>query len=236
MNDILRKTFDDHGFDTRELPGNILLSAIDNQEYYLIVQYSEEELIEFFELKKTNEIIKQFEELQSEIDDIKKNTTLFIYVETNNIEEFHKDFRNNIFKIEEDEYFFRKHVIIFSKESIKNINEKHEISKEIHRILLKDDGIDKFEKEYCKDEEFYLAVQLMAKIPFLVFKHSYEDYESLQEKVKKEPAIADMVKFIQRFDAEDSSDYFDSLEMEILSEEDTPKLDAVFKQVEEINI
>lgn len=236
MKDILKKAFLDYDYEISDLSDDILFSEISGQEYFLTTQYDGEELINFFDLPKTNEIIDAFERKQLEKNDIKKNTTLFVYIETDNVESFYEKNKNAIFQIEEDQYFFRKHVIVYTKSGIRNIDSNHNISEELHRILTLDGRINSFEENYYKDEEFFIAIQLMAKLPFLVIKSDEEPYEPLLEKVNKQPEIVNMMKFIDWIDVEESTDYFDQLETDILSEEiNTPQLNDFFLQFEEIN-
>ncbi|OZU88229.1 hypothetical protein CIL03_11280 [Virgibacillus indicus] len=234
MKNILKKAFLDYGYEVSDLSYNVLFSEINGQEYFLTTQYDVNELINFFDLPKTNEIIEAFEKKQLEKSDIKKNTTLFVYIETDNLKSFYEQHKNTIFQIEEDEYFFRKHVIVYSKNGIQNINPNHNISEQLHKILKSDGGIDRFEKNYYDDEEFFIAIQLMAKLPFLIIKSDEEPYESLLEKVNKQSEIINLMILIDGMDVEESSDYFDQLEDDILSEEiNTPKLSDFFQRFEE---
>lgn len=219
MNNILRKLFLAHNYQVTDISSEFIFSEISNQEYYLTLEYKEEELLNFFDSNKTEEVISYYESIQSQKNDARKNTTLLIYVETNNLEEFFKKNKNTIYKIEEDQFYFRKHIIVYTKNGIQNIDKNSDIKLEINKILIQEDRIDNFSKNFYKDEEFYIAAELMAKIPFLVMDMDDEPYESLFEKVKNEQEILNVQKFTRWLYKEKESDYLDRFEESMLSEE-----------------
>ena len=156
---------------------------------------------------------------------MKKNTSLIICVEVENIEEFNKMFKNSIFAIEEDEYYFRKYVILYSKNGIENLKINENIESQIHSILLSPSRMDEFQKEYFKDEEFFVAMQLMVKLPFLVLKTELEEFESLQDRIYeyiKGEKLDNFFKGMKNFDdnciKKEVDEYFEELELSFLSE------------------
>ncbi len=223
---LLKKIYEENEYRVEELKEDILFSEKDGQEYFLTARYDENEITNFFECDKTVNVIKAFEDLKIEKNDIKKNTSLLVCIEVNNIEEFNKKYRNLIFTIEEDEYFFRKYVILYSNDSIKNIKSDGSVDDQIHEILLSDKRMEGFQENYFTDEEFFIAMQLIVKVPFLVFKSKTDKFKALMEKINDnitENKLTTINKSIQTFEEScienDLDEYFEELESAFLSEE-----------------
>src|SRR5699024_722097 len=130
-----------------------------------------------------------------------------------------------IFKIEEDEYFFRKYVIIYTADSIKNINPQNDISSTIHQILLTDNRINFYQQNNYSDVEFFVAMQLMIKLPFLTFQGDASEFEPINKKLDHQlhgqnlSEVNDILtEFINQHDviSDQSNDYFDNLESAFL--------------------
>ena len=89
-------------------------------EYFIIHENSVEELVNYFNLEKSNAVIERFTTLTTSkrLENIKKNTTMFILVEVDNLKQSFKDERiqKSILLIEEDFYYFRKFVILYTTE------------------------------------------------------------------------------------------------------------------------
>src|SRR5690625_654140 len=106
MRRILTNIFHHSGFNTTIRTDEIMFAKKEKQEYFFVTSYTEDELEDFFTGEKTDHIISMQDELYEENEDIKKNTSLIIYVKTNNLEEFINRNKKIIYKIEEDEYYF----------------------------------------------------------------------------------------------------------------------------------
>ena len=83
---------------------------------------------DFFENDKTSQIIDKFERQSkiSEHENIKKNTSLFILVEVDNLKEAFEDdkIQKSILLIEEDYYYFRKFVLLYTLKGISDLQDK----------------------------------------------------------------------------------------------------------------
>lgn len=77
-----------------------------NSEYFIVSQYSQEELYNFFDDGKTSQVIKEFERLsvKTEHENIKKNTSLFILVKVDDLKGAFEDekIQKSILLIEEE--------------------------------------------------------------------------------------------------------------------------------------
>ena len=99
-----------------------------NSEYFIVSQYTSNELHNFFDDDKTSQVIKEFERLslKSEHENIKKNTSLLILVEVDNLKEAFEDeqIQKSILLIEEDYYYFRKLIILYTRDGLLDLRDK----------------------------------------------------------------------------------------------------------------
>jgi len=92
----------------------------ENQDFFIVEDFSKDELNNFFKDKKTNSLVNLLDNLKNDdskniFKDIEKNTSLIILLKVEKIKKDFEDLKNQIMKIEEDEYFFRKYIIVYDK-------------------------------------------------------------------------------------------------------------------------
>ena len=92
MKNIIVNLLKHNHFDCVDTDFNLYTNQL-KSEYFIVSQYSQEELHNFFDDDKTSQVIKEFERLslKSEHENIKKNTSLFILVEVDNLKEAFED-------------------------------------------------------------------------------------------------------------------------------------------------
>lgn len=163
-----------------------------NNEFFIIQDYDVEELqssrdikINFFTCDKTNQIIHEFEKIQD--NRIKKNTSLFIVVKVENLEKDYYILKNIAMRIEEDEYYFRKHVIFYTEGGL----EKLKPCAQYLLDYIQDNGdnveeslFDKFENNMFFDDSYLIAMQLIIKLPFISFSHSNDHFETVEDRIE----------------------------------------------------
>lgn len=159
----------------------ILFSMKDNKEYYINVKYNLKEFFEFYDSKKTDDILNLFDKLKKQKEDIEKNTSLMIFLEVDSLEEVNDELKKHIFTIEEDEYFFKKYVIIYTKKSIGNLNDK---KCDLKEIIEEEGMIENYQKNYYFDECYFLAIQLFIKMPFIIYSSKEEEYKTIDSELK----------------------------------------------------
>lgn len=150
-------------------------------EYFILSRYSDEELHNFFDDDKTSQIIKEFERLslKSEHENIKKNTSLFILVEVDNLKEAFEDekLQRSILLIEEDYYYFRKFILLYTQNGLLDLRDKE--TNEMLYIYL-DSNIDLFEKDMFFSESYFIAMEIGVKLPFFTLPKRNDIYQSIE--------------------------------------------------------
>ena len=193
-----------------------------NNEFFIIQEYDVEELESsgdktqnFFTCEKTNQLISEFEKIQD--NKIKKNTSLFVSVKVNNIKEVYERFKNIAMRIEEDEYYFRKYIIFYTDKGRNDLVQNNVDD-------LEESLFDKFEKDMFFDDSYFIAMQLIIKLPFISLPHSDKPFATIEDKIKLRMESEQQVKkeqqvnqILEWFDSDnireqlENSDIFDNL-------------------------
>ncbi|MGX7024436.1 ABC-three component system middle component 1 [Vagococcus hydrophili] len=184
MNILLEKILKKNGFNTVSEDISIFTNEL-KSEYFIIENYPKKELINFFESDITGNLIQKFNKLQKNGDNnnIQKNTTLFILVKVENIKNAYTELVNNLILVEEDSYYFRKFVILYTDESLQNL-ENMENLQDMYKLLDKD--INNFEKDMFFNDTYYVAMELLIKLPFFKIKNSNNKYLTIEETYRNE--------------------------------------------------
>ena len=125
----------------------------ENQQYYIVVEYSVEEFKDFFDSTKTDSIISFFDDRKKESGDIQKNSSIIICVKVDNLKKEFRELNNQIMKIEEDEYFFKKYVIVYTENSVRDLKTKDNIVATLQDRLSNITNFDQFqENNFFNDE------------------------------------------------------------------------------------
>ncbi|MFS9338557.1 hypothetical protein QM363_01460 [Streptococcus mitis] len=152
-----------------------------NSEYFIVSQYSSNELHNFFDDDKTSQVIKEFERLslKSEHENIKKNTSLFILVEVDNLKEAFEDekFQRSILLIEEDYYYFRKFILLYTQDGLSDLRDKT-TNETLYKYL--ESNIDAFEEDMFFSESYFIAMEIGVKLPFFTLPKRNDIYKSIE--------------------------------------------------------
>lgn len=152
-------------------------------EYFIVKDYSEEQFINFFEDDTTGEIIQGFNKLQGSkgFENLKKNTSLFLLIKVENMKNAYEGLRNQLLLVEEDSYYFRKFVILYTESSLKELIVRHRLS-DLYELLSED--IINFEQDMFFNDSYFLAMELAIKLPFFKINKLEKDYETIEEQFK----------------------------------------------------
>ena len=180
MKNIIVNLLKHNHFDCVDTDFNLYTNQL-KSEYFIVSQYSQEELHDFFENDKTSKIIDEFEK-QSRTqrhDNIKKNTSLFILVEVDNLKEAFEDdkIQKSILLIEEDYYYFRKFIILYTRNGLLDLRDKE--TNEILYTYL-ESNIDAFEDDMFFSESYFMAMEIGVKLPFFTLPKRNDIYQSIE--------------------------------------------------------
>ena len=180
MRDIIIKFLQNNHFNQLDTDFDFYTNS-QYSEYFIVSEYSPNELHNFFDDNKTSQIIKEFEKLsvKSEHENIKKNTSLFILVEVDNLKEAFEDekIQRSILLIEEDYYYFRKFIILYTQDGLSDLRDK-ETNEMLYTYL--ESNIDAFEEDMFFRESYFIAMEIGVKLPFFTLPKRNDIYQSIE--------------------------------------------------------
>ena len=189
MNNFLQQILEQHNF--HKCDEHLELWGGEGNEFFLIQEYSREDFkssseggTDFFTCEQTNQLISCFEEIND--GKIKKNTSLFVTIKVDELKQSYENLRNMIMKVEEDEYYFRKYVILYTEERLSRLNSNIEdLLNYIQSTSPEDEYLfDKFESDMFFDTSYFIAMQLIIKLPFVSLHHSDNHFEIVENKIQ----------------------------------------------------
>ena len=180
MRDIVIKFLQNNHFNQLDTDFDFYTNS-QYSEYFIVSEYSPNELHNFFDDDKTSQVIKEFERLsvKSEHENIKKNTSLFILVEVDNLKEAFEDekIQRSILLIEEDYYNFRKVVLLYTQNGLSDLRDKT-TNEAVYSYL--ESNIDVFEEDMFFSELYFMAMEIGVKLPFFTLPKRNDIYQSIE--------------------------------------------------------
>ena len=227
MRELLKRIFDAYEFEQKWADKNIeFYSSINEKKtnFYLInyIDATNQNWDSVILNKQVNQLEKEYanedlkdsnlrEKLESVIEDkslaarIDKNISTIYPIKFSSLENLDA-FQNMIFAIEESPYYFRRYVLPYTEEQIKDINKYIEelpdsdISSLLSAYANDLNKYNSFSKHNNVNDAYYLIIRLFAKIPFFQFNFSTSDKpksakEQIEEKVPQElSSIHNLIK------------------------------------------
>ncbi|MFA7746039.1 ABC-three component system middle component 1 [Salinicoccus roseus] len=224
MDNLVDKIFLDHSFERYVSKDYIKIYKNDDNDYYMISHYCENDISDFFDSQKTNDIIEEYKNLSKSDPPISSNTSLIILFKTNDIKTSYNRWKNMIMRIEEDEYFFRKYIIIYSEPSLVNLVQ--EPIDDLFEIVKKENNLELFQENNFFSEEYYVCMQLIIKIPFLILPIKETDYQPLEKEIKQklqENNLAETSHAVEKLleVVDDNEKFYEMLKSEMIDEVDS---------------
>ena len=195
MIDIIKQIFEDNKSYSIKEPSFIsdlnissffsISNNTDRKEYFLII---ETDNLEPFISKMNTE--KSFEKIYSLLvkedfykPDFNKNTTLlFLYKSENPIPS--EKLKKQIYEVEENPYFFKKHVLIFTDNQINDLKRKCDAPSITNlNNLVNNLNFEEFKDNPYSDDYKQLLLNIYVKISFLKTPNKKKDIENLTSKV-----------------------------------------------------
>lgn len=181
----MKKVFDENNYNSSLSCDGIDIYKNSHNEFYLVKQYEEKELGQFFSTQRTIDVKETYDRISIDEEKLKKNATLIILVTVDNVQEFITRNSNSIYSIEEDEYFFRKHIIASTEQTQKEFEVDSNVTKKLDSILYEKGRLEKFRCDQSKDNLYFTVVQMFTKLPFLIIEDQEEQFVAIETKFNK---------------------------------------------------
>ena len=169
MKDLIQKVFFASGFKiTGQTENTFFFQNISDshQSYYLVHFIVAEQLKNYLDDSDFEDPYHLFEEQKKISADVEKNTSLLVISLSVNIESDYSLYKNAILQIEEDEYWFKKYVLLYTNESISNFD-KETILEDLNTCILNNSLFTSFKDALYTNAEYFVAMQIFLKFPFL---------------------------------------------------------------------
>lgn len=189
MEQIVKKLLTESGYITK-IQG-ITYYSKEDKSFFFILSLSETQ----FKSLKNKDLIKKNQEYNTIMEGFKtiinsggqntieKNSSLIVLVKCNDINTI-SNLQQQILLFEEDEYFFKKYVIVYTNDSIIDLTQTP-LLPELWVRVNNNEKFNQFATQGYKQEiaEFLVIVQLFIKLPFLTVNRGTEGFTSLNQKI-----------------------------------------------------
>ncbi|MES2239439.1 MAG: ABC-three component system middle component 1 [Bacteroidota bacterium] len=165
--------------------------SYENKSFFFNINIQESELLQirntdnFYDNGDYKRILDIYKRLvdTSGISEIEKNSSLIITVKCEDLVSLSK-LQQQILLIEENEYFFKKYVILYTDQSISELLKNPTVDF-LQEKLNDSDKFNKFsDSGYSSDlTEYMIVLQLFIKLPFLKILFSQNEYLDLNNKL-----------------------------------------------------
>lgn len=163
-----------------------------NNSYFFNINIQESELLKIknneglYNNSEFKRILGVYKDLvdTSGINQIEKNSSLIVSVKCEDLKSL-TDLQQQILLIEENEFFFKKYVILYTDQAITQLSESPNV-KFLQDKLNDFEKFDKYSDEGYSSElaEYLVVLQLFIKLPFLKLTFSQDEYFDLPSKLK----------------------------------------------------
>ncbi|MDZ7758097.1 ABC-three component system middle component 1 [Rhodohalobacter sp.] len=119
-------------------------------------------------MKISKNLLSFFNEQKTKSSDIEKNTSLLVFAQVENLDKENHDLvKRHIWRVEEDEYFFNKSVILYDEASKNLFQGNSSLKDQLKNTVLEEGKLDAFLKNNFDDKHHFFCLQLFVKVPFL---------------------------------------------------------------------
>lgn len=191
MEELIKNILNECGYTVFENE-SVEYYTIEEKSYFFLVSISETDFKNF----KSGELITENEQYKNVLDSftkvvnegeqisIEKNSSLIVIVKCDRIESI-DELQQQVLLFEEDEYFFKKYVILYTDESISQLTNRPVIPI-LRDIVSNVELFDEFASKGCVTEisDYVVAMELFIKLPFLNLVEQRGGFTLLSQKLK----------------------------------------------------
>ncbi|KRF06041.1 hypothetical protein ASG89_20065 [Paenibacillus sp. Soil766] len=205
MINLLKQIFTESGF---QISDDVLRSSSSNVFFAERTDYGK---FDFFVVVNVNKIKllhdynELFEEFYSTIITnrqgfigIEKNLSLILLMESNSMQ-FTKEQNSLIYDLEEDPYYFKKYVLVYTQQQqeliIERLSQEIEVIEYLNEFLLNADYFNSFKRNQDSEIaiEYDIVSKLFIKIPFLNIKHEIKKLIKLSDEIRSKMEDSDWI-------------------------------------------
>lgn len=172
MKDFISALFTESGFQSESPREQIRFyrkTVPEKVEYYLVLFINATEL-NTFENEALKNIQEIFQEKRKEVRDVHKNTSLIICVEFSSYAQDCVRYQNQMLRIEEDDYSFKKYLLPYTNSAIASLGKQSSLVEFLNKTVSNEELFREFTERIYTNETYFFTVQCFLKLPFLNLK------------------------------------------------------------------
>lgn len=184
MESLIKRIFSECGFESvaASSTGAFFASKADGSPEYYLLEYVEINRLKSFAEGDDNTVMQLFEDQRKNDKEISKNTSLVLCVKAKNLESDYDAHKNSILLIEENQYFFKRYVIIYTEQAVVAFKDYTPVVPEMQKKILSTTSFQGYKENPFSSDDYFLLMQIFLKLPFLnVPEQSATDYKPLEE-------------------------------------------------------
>lgn len=210
----------------------------EKKEYYLVDFINSDDLVDFMDREKANNLLELFEEQKKLGKDIDKNTSLLLCVRLNNLKNDISSIKNALLRIEEDDFWFKKYVITYTEASLPDVPVTGTYQDYFNQFLLDNETFKEYKNDVYLNEKYFLIIQLFLKLPFLnVPINTQNNFNTIEDILERQLSTIEMqfAMHLKSIQGLDDPEYWDKLKNNSISNTDTDDLINDFFDKFELN-
>ena len=217
MKETIIKIFSESNFKLISEKSNTLFFENTNESqtsYYLVHFTGVSALKNYVSSNNLEESFALIEDQKKIKPDVEKNTSLIICALTENLNDTMQELKNDILLLEEDEYWFKKYVLIYSEKCLEIFKGSDEILPVLNSALLNSTEFQRFHETLYQNEEYYFVAEVFLKFPFLSVPISlHEQYLSIGQILATNLSERDLALLnnVIKHQTEIGSDYWENI-------------------------
>lgn len=192
MNEIIETIFKQEEYLLKRFNDELTYYSYQDAAFYFLLELEENDFenilryTDFENLQKYKKFKKNFDLVEKEVEanTVERNSSLIILVRCNSISALEK-YKHQILLLEEDEFFFKKYVILYSEKAIQGLKVNDDFLSTIQQKVQDKNQFKLYAKKGLLEEleEYLLILQLYIKLPFLKLTFDGDSFQSLQSKI-----------------------------------------------------
>lgn len=192
MNTVINKIMEASRYSEQSFGGIEKYYSKEDSSFFFTIQYSIDEIsilrkyVEISEKDNYKALLESFNTLikVGQSNTIEKNSSLLVLVKCETLEAIEK-YHQQIMLLEEDEYFFKKYVILYTDNSLVTLLAQENLMGYLVEKLNDEVSFSKYANEGYSDEiaDYLMVMQLFIKLPLLKVQTGDNNFKALAEKI-----------------------------------------------------
>lgn len=198
MEQLIQKIFREKGY-RLIYDNNMHFYAADSDEikdYYLVDFIAANQLSTYLTDDNFKKLLDGVKRAKESTIDAEKNTTLIVCAKVDDLAQT-SVYKNNILNIEEDEYWFKKNVIIYTEDTVQHLLSYQLLIPYLNTSIQDTELFKRYRYDEFANNEYHLSMQLFVKLPLLTINELNNEinpiYNRIQETISEDRSLYEAI-------------------------------------------